>query len=66
MVALFLMNYLNDISCFTSFDLLIKNSFLCILLPVLVYVYMFSVVFVHCCSGLPLITDSFLRLKGLP
>ena len=36
MVALFLTNYLNDISCFTSFDLLIENSFLFILLPVLV------------------------------
>ena len=29
-------------------------------------VYMCSVVFVHYCSGLPLITDSFLNLKGLP
>ena len=36
MVALFLTNYLNDISCFTSFNLLIENSFLFILLPVLV------------------------------
>ena len=36
MVALFLTNYLNDISCFTSFNLLIENSFLFISLPVLV------------------------------
>ena len=38
MVALFLMNYLNDIMyyIFTSFNLLIENSFLFILLPVLV------------------------------
>ena len=27
MVALFLTNYLNDISCFISFNLLIENSF---------------------------------------
>ena len=36
MVALFLTNYLIDIPCFTSFNLLIENSFLFILLPVLV------------------------------
>ena len=36
MVALFLTNYLNDISRFTSFNLLIENTFLSILLAVLV------------------------------